>query len=190
MSSRRWPTTRAAGEHPVRRDDHVRPRRSLDRLRILDVVGDDLVGVVERRVAAAQERSRLLVEVVGVLPVDVGRLGRHRRVEVERQERDRALLDEPVELPHDLLRPPDRERRDQQHAVRLVDQAHGLGEDAHGLVRRLVLATAVRGLDEDVVGGVEDRRVADDRRPGPAEVAGHDDHPLRPVPILLRRGGG
>ena len=46
-----------AGQHPVRGHDHVRPRGARDRLRGLDVVGDDLVRVVERRVARAQERS-------------------------------------------------------------------------------------------------------------------------------------
>ena len=39
----------AAGEHPVGGHDQVRPRRALDGLRRLDVVGDDLVRVVERR---------------------------------------------------------------------------------------------------------------------------------------------
>ena len=38
----------APGEHPVRGDDHVRPRRPGDRLRRLEVVDDHLVGVVER----------------------------------------------------------------------------------------------------------------------------------------------
>ena len=59
------------------------------------------------------------------------------------------------------------------------DEADGLGEDADRLVLRLVLAAAVRRLDEDVVGVGHDRRVAQDRRAGPAEVAGEDDAALR-----------
>jgi hypothetical protein len=42
----------------------------------------------------------------------------------------------------------------------------------------LTIWTAVRGLHQDVVGAVRDRRgVADDRRVRPAEVAGEDDAP-------------
>ena len=122
-----------------------------------------------------EERPRLLVVVVGVAAVDVGRLGGHRRVEVERQGRDLALLEEPIELPDDLLGPPDGERRDEEHAVALGDEADGLAEDADRLLLRLVLAAAVGRLDEDVVGVGHDRRVAEDRRVGPAEVAGEDD---------------
>ena len=61
------------------------------------------------------------------------------------------------------------------------DHPHGLGEEADGLALGLVFAAAVRGLDEDVVRGVERRGVAQDRRPGAAEVAGADDDPLLPA---------
>ena len=60
---------------------------------------------------------------------------------------------QPVELPDDLLRPADRERRDEQHAVGVGDHPDGLGEDPDRLVLGLVLAAAVGRLDEDVVGG-------------------------------------
>ena len=36
------------------------------------------------------------------------------------------LLDEPIQLPDDLLGPPDRERRDEEHALGLVDEADRL----------------------------------------------------------------
>ena len=88
----------------------------------------------------------------------------HRRVEVEGQQRDLAAIDEPVELPHDLLRPADRERRHEQHAIRLGDEADRLGQDPDGLFVRFVFAATVRGLDENVVRGGEIGRVADDRR--------------------------
>ena len=158
----------AAGQHPVRGDDHVRPRRLGDRLRGLHVVRDGLVRVVERRRAVAEQLRGLLVVVVGVVAVDVGRLRGHRRVEEQREQRDLAALDEPVQLPDDLLRPPDGERRDQQHALRLVDHPDRLGEDADRLVGGLVFAAAVGGLDEHVVRaglGVGSRRIGVPGRP-------------------------
>ena len=113
-----------------------------------------------------------------MVAVDVGRLGGHRRVEVERQERDLAALDEAVQLPDDLLRPADGERRDEQDAVRVGDHPDRLGQDPDRLGLRLVHAPAVGRLDEDVVGVVHRRRVAQDRRARPAEVARADDDPL------------
>src|SRR5687768_15149876 len=44
-----------AGQHPVRGDDHVRPRGLLDRLRLLDLPRLNLVRVVERRLAAPEQ---------------------------------------------------------------------------------------------------------------------------------------
>ena len=153
-----------AGQHPVRGHDHVRPRGARDRLRRLDVVGDDLVRVVERRLARAQERRRLLVVVVRVVAVDVGRLRGHRRVEVQRQERDLAALDQPIELPDDLLGATDREGRDEQDAAGIGDHPDRLGQDPDRLVFGLVLAAAVGRFDEHVVGVGHRRRVAQDRR--------------------------
>ena len=69
------------------------------------------------------------------------------------------LIDEPVELPHDLLRPADREGRHEQHAIRLGDEADCLGQDPDGLFVRFVFAATVRGLDENVVRGREDPRM-------------------------------
>ena len=94
-----------------------------------------------------EQRASLVVEVLGVAAIDVGRLGRHRRVEVERQRRDLAVLEQPVEGVDDLLRPPDRERRDEQDAARIGDEVHGFGEDPDRLVLGLVLAAAVGRLD-------------------------------------------
>ena len=86
----------AAGQHPVGGHDQVRPGRELDRAGLLGRVDDDLCRIVERRRAVAEQPRGLLVEVLAVAPVDPGRLGRHRRVEVERQRRDLAAFDEPV----------------------------------------------------------------------------------------------
>ena len=132
-----------------------------------------------------EELGGLLVVVVAVLAVEIRCLRGHRRVEVQRQQRDLAALDEPVQLPDDLLRAPDRERRHEQHAPGVVDDPHGLGEEADGLALGLVFAAAVRRLDEDVVRGVERRRVAQDRGPGAAEVAGADDDALLPARCVL-----
>ena len=137
------------------------------------------LGVVERRGARSRSSSAgLLVVVVRVAPVDVRRLRGHRRVEVQRQQRDLAALDEPVELPDDLLGAADRERRHEQHAIGLGDEMDGLDEDPDRLVLGLVFAATVRRLDEDVVRGRHDGRVAQDRCPGPAEVARADDDAL------------
>ena len=51
----------AAGEHPVRGHDHVRRLGPRDPLAIPDVLDDVLVRVVERRVAAPEQRGGLLV---------------------------------------------------------------------------------------------------------------------------------
>ena len=125
-----------------------------------------------------EQLAGLGVVVLRIASVDVGRLGGHRRVEVERQERDLAALDQAVELPDHLLGAADGERRDEQHALGLVDHADGLGEDPDRLVLRLVFAATVRALDEDVVRGGQDGRVAQDRRPGSTQIAGAHDDPL------------
>src|SRR6185369_428869 len=62
--------------------------------------------------------------------------------------------------------------------ARVRHHAHRLGEDADRLVLGLVLAAAVGRFDEEVVRVAQDRRVTDDRRPGPAEVPGEDDRGL------------
>ena len=174
-----------AGQHPVRGHDHVRPRGARDGLRGLDVVGDDLVRVVERRLARAQERRRLLVVVVRMVAVDVGRLRGHRRIEVQRQERDLAALDQPIELPDDLLGAADRKRRDEQDAAGIGDHLDRLGQDPDGLGFGIVLAAAVGRFDEHVVRLGHRRRVAQDRGARPAEVAREDDHAFRAA-FLLR----
>ena len=87
----------------------------------------------------------------------------------------RPALHEPVELPDDLLGPPDRERRDEQHALpahRVVDD---LGQRLDRRVGRFVLPAAVGGLADDEVGVVDWRWVADDRRTGASEVAREDE---------------
>ena len=176
----------AAGEHAVGRDDHVRPRRPGDRLRCLHVVRHDLVRVVERGRRPSRSSSRgLLVVVVGVAPVDVGGLRGHRRVEVERQQRDLAALDEPVELPDDLLGPPDGERRHEQHALGLGDQPDRLGQE-----RMASSSARVRGRRRSTRRARSPRRSAavGSRRigvPGPAQVAGEDDGPLLAAVGLL-----
>ncbi len=169
----------AAGQHPVRGDDHVRPGCPSDRLGLLHVVRDRLLGVVERRVAGGQQGGRLGVVVVRVMAVDVARLRGHRRVEVKREQRDPPGVDQAMELPDDILGPPDREGRHEQNTVVLGDQIDGIGEQLVRLGLRFVLATAIRRLDQDVVGIGHDRRVAQDRRAGLAEVAGEDEPELR-----------
>ena len=129
-----------AGEHPVRGHDHVRRVRPRDRLGLVDVLDDPLEREVERRVLSRRSaRSPRRTPRDG--PVDVGRRLRHRRVEVDRQLGDPAGLQEPGQLPHDLLGPPDGERRDQQHA-RLLD---GVVDDLGQRRRRPVRPARARG---------------------------------------------
>jgi hypothetical protein len=97
-----------------------------------------------------------------VVAEDLRRLRRHRRVEVERQHRDLAALEHPVELPDDLLRPADRERRHESTPLWSATR-RTFREDPVRLVLGLVLAASVRRLDEHVVGLGLDRRIADDR---------------------------
>ena len=61
------------------------------------------------------------------------------------------------------------------------DLVHDVGERVEGLPGRLVLPAAVGGLAQDDVGLGDGRRVADDRRPGPAEVAGEHDDRVAPA---------
>src|SRR5256886_16868812 len=75
----------AAGEHPVRRDDHVGPWRVLDGARLRDIVRRDRTRVVERIVLAREECAHLLIEALWMPPVDVRRLRGHRRVGGERE---------------------------------------------------------------------------------------------------------
>ncbi len=184
MRFRRCPTTRPAGEHPVRGDDHVRPPGTREGAGLLGRVHDDGIRVVERRLALREEPRCLFVVAVGMPPVDVGRLRRHRRIEVEPDLRDAPGRHEAVELPDDLLRPPDRERRDEEDAAGLVDEADGLRQDADRLALGLVLAPAVRRLHDDVVRVGEHRRVAEDRRASPTEVAREHDRPLGPAGLV------
>ena len=104
-----------------------------------------------------------------------GALG-HRRVEVQRQLRDPPRAEQPVQLPHDVLRPADRERRDEQDALLAHDVVDDLGEHVDRDLGRLVLPAAVRGLADHEVRLGDRRGVAEDRRPGPPEVAGEHDH--------------
>ena len=150
----------------------------------LDVVGDDLVRVVERRLTRAQERRRLLVVVVRMVAIDVGRLRGHRRIEVERQERDLATLDQPIELPDDLLGAADRKRRDEQDAAGVGDHPDRLGQDPDGLGFGVVLAATVGRFDEHVIRVGHRRRIAQDRGARPAEVAREDDHAFRAAFLL------
>ncbi len=95
---------------------------------------------------------------------------------------DRPGRHEPVELPHDLLRPADREGGDEEDAAPGRRRVHRLGEEAGRFIRLLVLAPAVGRLHHDDVRAAHDLlRVAQDRRPGPAEVPGEDDPPRRPT---------
>src|SRR3954452_18506858 len=96
---------------------------------------------------------------------------------------DLAALEQTIEVPDDLLRPADRERRDEEHAAVASDVTHRVREHLDGLRRRLVLAATVRRLDQQEVGVGDGRGIANDRRPGPAEIAGEDDGcALRPGP--------
>ena len=118
-----------------------------------------------------EQRRGLLVVGLGVAAVDLGRGLGHRRVEVHGHLRDPALVEQPAQRPHDLLGAPDRERRDQQRALPADGVVDDLGQRRRGLLRRFVLAAAVRGLAEDDVALGHGRGVADDRRPRPAEIA-------------------
>ena len=108
-----------AGEHAVRRDDHVRPRRGLDRAGSRHVVRDGRAGIVEGDAPSREHRARLLVEVLRMASVDRRGLRCHRRVEEQRQCGIR-WREKPVELPHHVLGPPHRERRNEQDAARVV----------------------------------------------------------------------
>src|SRR5450759_3414504 len=87
--------------------------------------------------------------------------------------------------PDDLLRSADRERWNEQDALRGHHVIDGLCERRQRLLFRFVCAAAVGGLDQAVVGRGDDGRVPQDRGNGSAEVTREDQRPGRNV--LLRR---
>ena len=95
--------------------------------------------------------------------------------------RDPAGVEEAAQRPHDLLGATDGERRDEQRALSRGDLVHDRGQRVEGLPGRLVLPAAVGGLAQDDVALGDGRRVADDRGPGPAEVAGEHDDRVAPA---------
>ena len=64
------------------------------------------------------------------------------------------------------------------------DELDRVGQQLVRLGLGLVLAAAVGRLDQDVVGIGHDRRVAQDRGPGPAEVAREDEAQLGPAVLI------
>ena len=122
-----------SGEHAVRRDDHVRPRRVLDRARCRDVVRGLGTRVVERVFLSREQCPHVVVEVLRVPAIDVRRLRGHRRVQIERKPRDAARFEQPIELPDNVLGPTHCERRNEQHATGVAHRFHRLGEDGRRL---------------------------------------------------------
>ena len=175
----------AAGEHAVRRHENIRPLRLVDLLGVGCQRRFLLVREVDRGFTAIEQGQRFGVVVVAMLAVDRRRLGGHRRVQVQLDLRDPAGVQQVLERPHDLLCSTDRERRDQKHAALGDDIFDGLLELGQRFFFRLVLAAAVGRLDEDVVGGLDDCGVAQDRGGGSAQVAGEDQSPGRDASLSL-----
>ena len=171
-----------AGDHPIRGEDHKRSHRLLDGEGLLRAVRHDGIGVIDDRVAARDQRPRIVVEVVEVCPVHIAGLLSHRRIEVERQVRNGSRFEQPVQLVDDLLRPADRERRHEQHPLGVTRQLQRFAQEADGLLLRLVRLAAIRRFDEQPIRSRDRGGVADDRRAGTADVAAEDDDPLL-VPI-------
>ena len=88
-------------------------------------------------------------------------------------------------MPDDLLGASDGEGGDEQDALVRGRLAHDLRQQPDGLLRRLVLPTAVGRLHEHVVGAIVDGRgVAQDGGAGSTQVAGEDQPTRRPCPLL------
>ena len=92
--------------------------------------------------------------------------------------RNGSGFEEPIQLVDDLLRSPDRERRHEEHPLRVTRQLQRFAQHSDGLFLGLVGLAAVRRLDKQVVRGRDRGGIADDRRAGTAEVAAEDDHAL------------
>ncbi len=122
MRSRRWPTTRPPVSVPFEATImYGRGARAM----AWDSWSSSRSSGGGSRAVCRRPRSTfrgLLVVVLRVLAVDVGRLARHRRVQVEGQGRDRAGRCHPIQLPDQLLGPPDGEGRHEQDTVVLGDQ--------------------------------------------------------------------
>jgi hypothetical protein len=99
-------------------------------------------------------------------------------VEVERNVWHGARGEEPVELVDDLLGAADRERGHEQHPLRSVRRRHRLAEQPDRFLLGLVGPAAVGRLDEEVVAVAHGRRIADDRRVRPPDVAAEHDGPV------------
>ena len=146
--------------HAVGRDDDRRALVVVEALGVLHARGE--VQAVEAEgilVVPDEGLVRLLVVALGMDLEDRGRVDRHRAVHPDRDLGDALLVDEQVEVEHQLLRALDREGRDHDLAAsrhRLVDD---VGQLVHRVVGGLVQPVAVGRLEDEVV----HRR---DRRPG------------------------
>ena len=92
--------------------------------------------------------------------------------------RNGSGLEQPIQLVDDLLRSPDRERRHEEHTLRVTRQLQRFAQHSDGLFLGLVVLAAVRRLDEQVVRARDRSGIADDRRAGTAEVPAENDRAL------------
>jgi hypothetical protein len=101
----------------------------------------------------------------------VGRLDRHRAVEIDGQLRDSPGLFELAKQIEEILGASDGEGRDQEPAPLIGRAPHRLLDDGRGVAGR-VKAIAVGGFDQQSVGGRDPDRIAHDRHVVPPEIAG------------------
>ena len=171
----------AAFAHAGGADDH---RGTVEGVQALRIVRASIVvqPIEAQRILVLVGRQRLehlLVVALRVDAHDIRDVDRQRAVHVDIDAGQATFHLELVQAVHQLLRPPERERRDQELAAafeRLADRAK---ERGLGLPARLVLLHAIRTLHDHVVRPVDDLRILDDRHAATAYIAGEDETPFR-----------
>ena len=122
------------------------------------------------------DQSFAPVEDLGMQPEDIGGVDGQRAVHVDRDAGNRAGPKQLVDLVDQFLGSSQREGGDEQLPSPAGHPADDLAEAGLGIEHRLVVAVAVRGLDDEGVDRTSGRiGVADDRQAAPPDVSREDE---------------
>ena len=133
---------------------------------------------------SALRRRKLLV--LDVRAEDIAGVLRHRAIEEDRNVRQPARRFQALEVIHQALRTPHRERRD-DHGTAAADRRFRNFGQSIGRIALVVVAIAIGRFDEQVIGPFNRLRIEHDGIGVSPEITGEGDRGARP--IELDRGG-
>ena len=163
----------AAGlAHAARGDDDVEMVETVERLALVDRLGEADVPRLE-----PADQVVAVIEVGGMLGEDLRRLAGERRVDIDRDLGELALAHQLDEVADQLLRPLDREGRDEHRAPRIDRGADLVAEHDAAVLGGGVdaVAVAIGALAEDVVEAARPGRVRVEELVVGADVGGEED---------------